>query len=222
MSAAKKINLEPAGSTLGDSNTSEEYTAAIAAMEQEREALVKQAKALEDEQDAALFGQGNLHEVNNRRQAMAAQIMTLEKRIAGATRRMEDAIARETLADIEGYGKRAASLGGDLKDVYRQFFEHIEAARQALFRADEISRDLGMINMRLESAGRRNLTVNIETCRSQGMGEPVRPPQDIRTRFRAVDRSLTALYSAGGPLNGRLRNENPKNRPGQRFPGPTH
>ncbi|WIW56591.1 hypothetical protein LRP31_16200 [Mesorhizobium mediterraneum] len=159
---------------------------------------------LEQAQDRAIFGDGDLGELRAALTDCNAAIALLEKTIEAANKRRAEAAEREARADIVALGDEIKSKAASLGERWRTVHRLIEQLRQELFEADALVRAIATANGLFNAAGVADLKINLTTTRRAAMAGPhAAVPARLGRPAVQADRMLLSFLSPGGALDPR-------------------
>lgn len=186
---------------LTDDNTAAEYEAAL---EQGREELTKLRLREDDlrvQHDEALFGKGDVADVERQLDVLAIEYGTIQKRMEGAERRLSQARKREREVASEDAAERLRDLDAQVTAHYSRIREHVEAIRAEMFAADPLFNQMDYLNeiVGRDRAGDRKSPQGVVN-RTFG-GKYSSRPESIRNRsVIAADQALCEMFSPAGSL----------------------
>ena len=194
----------PHADDLGRARTAADFAAVIALLDTDLNAAIARRQDLEQAEDRAIFGDGDLAAARAALDDCNAAIQLIEQTIDAADKRRSEAAASEARADIAALGDdikaRAARLGERWRSVHRL----IEQLRQELFEADALARAIATANGLFDAAGVADLKVNLTTIRRAAMAGPrAAVPARLSRPAIQADRLLLSFLSPGGALDPR-------------------
>ncbi|UVK37637.1 hypothetical protein LHFGNBLO_004702 [Mesorhizobium sp. AR10] len=194
----------PHAEALGRARTAADFAAVIALLDTDLNDAIARKSELQQAEDRAIFGDGDLAAARSALDDCNATITLLEKTIDTAGKRRAEAAQSEARADIAALGEeisaKAAALGERWKNVHRL----IEQLRQELFEADALSRAIATANGLFDAAGVTDLKVNLTATRRATMaGARAAAPARLSRAALQADRLLLTFLSPGGALDPR-------------------
>ncbi|WP_292405225.1 hypothetical protein, partial [Mesorhizobium sp.] len=157
---------------LGRARTAADFAAVIALLDTDLNNAATCKQELEQAEDSAIFGDGDLGEVRAALTDCNAAIALLEKTIEAANKRRAEAAEREARADVTALGDEIKSKAASLGERWRTVQRLIEQLRQELFEADALNRAIATANGLFDAAGVADLKINLTTTRRAAMGGP--------------------------------------------------
>ncbi|ESY09591.1 MULTISPECIES: hypothetical protein [unclassified Mesorhizobium] len=196
--------MTPHAETLGKARTAADFAAVIALLDTDINDAVVRRRALEQAEDRAVFGDGDLAAARAALDACNDVITLLEKTICVADTRRIDAAESEARADIAALGDEIAAKAATLTERWRNAARLVELLRQELFEADALVRAIATANGLFDAASVAELKINLTAARRAAMaGARAAAPARLSRAGLQVDRLLLSLLAAGGPLDPR-------------------
>ncbi|MET3577660.1 hypothetical protein ABID19_000675 [Mesorhizobium robiniae] len=198
------MNTIPHAEDLGRARTAADFAAVIALLDTDLNNAAARKQELEQAEDRAIFGNGDLGEVRVALTDCNAAIALLEKTVEAVNKRRAEAAESEARADIAALGDEIKSKAASLGERWRTVKRLIEQLRQELFEADALSRTIATANGLFDAAGVAELKINLTTTRRAAMGgsRAAVPARLSRPAIQA-DRLLLSFLSPGGALDPR-------------------
>jgi hypothetical protein len=189
---------------LGRARTAADFAAVIALLDTDLNAAVARRRDLEQAEDRAVFGSGELAAARAALDACNDDITALERTICLADTRCIDAAEAEARADIAALGDEIAAKAAILTERWRNAARLIELLRQELFEADALARAIATANGLFDAAEVAELKVNLTTTRRAAMaGARAAAPSRLSRAGLQADRLLLSFLSPGGALDPR-------------------
>ncbi|AZO00578.1 hypothetical protein EJ066_27575 [Mesorhizobium sp. M9A.F.Ca.ET.002.03.1.2] len=194
----------PLAEDLGRARTAADFAAVIALLDVDLNNVAARKQELEQAEDRAIFGDGDLGEVRAALARTNAAIALIEKTIEAAHKRRAAAAQSEARADIVALGEEIAAKAEALTQRWQTANWLIEQLRLELFEADALSRAIATANGRLDAAGAAELKINLTTIRRAAMAGPrAAVPARLSRRAIQADKLLLSFLSPGGALDPR-------------------
>jgi chromosome segregation ATPase len=194
----------PHAEDLGRARTAADFVAVIALLDTDLNTAAARKQELEQAEDRAIFGDGDLGELRAALTDCNAAIALLEKTVEAANKRRAEAAEREARADIAALGDEIKSKATSLGERWRAVHRLIEQLRQELFEADALSRTIATANGLFDAAGVAELKINLTTTRRAAMaGSRAAVPARLSRPAIQADRLLLSFLSPGGALDPR-------------------
>ncbi|MBA1143185.1 hypothetical protein [Mesorhizobium neociceri] len=189
---------------LGKARTAADFAAVIALLDTDINHAVAHRRELEQAEDRAVFGDGDLAAARAALDACNDVITVLEKTICVADTRRIEAAESEARADIAALGDEIAAKAATLTERWRSARRLVEQLRQELFEADALVRAIATANGLFDAAGVAELKVNLTATRRAAMAvaRAAAPARLSRAGLHA-DRLLLSLLAPGGALDPR-------------------
>ncbi|MER9406180.1 hypothetical protein NKI36_19310 [Mesorhizobium caraganae] len=196
--------MTPHAEALGKARTAADFAAVIALLDTDLNDAVARRRELEQAEDRAVFGDGNLAAARAALDACNDVITMLEKTICIADSRRIDAAESEARADIAALGDEMAAKIATLTERWRSARRLVEQLRQELFEADALVRAIATANGLFDAAGVDDLKVNLTAARRAAMaGARAAAPSRLSRAGLQADRLLLSLLAIGGALDPR-------------------
>ncbi len=196
--------MPPHAETLGKARTAADFAAVIALLDTDLNDAVARRRELEQAEDRAVFGDGDLAAARAALDGCNDAIALLEKTICLADTRRIDAAESEARADIAALGDEIAAKAVALTGRWRNAARLVEVLRQELFEADALVRAIATANGLFDAAGVAELKVNLTTTRRAAMaGARAAAPARLSRAGLQADRLLLSFLSPGGALDPR-------------------
>jgi hypothetical protein len=194
----------PHAEDLGKAQTAAEYAAVIALLDTDLNDAIARKQQLEQAEDCAIFGDGNLAAARAALDDCNDTITLLKKSIEAADKRRSAAAQSEARADIAALGEEIKAKAASLGERWKTVHQLVERLRQELFEADALNRAVTTANGLFDAAGLAGLKVNLTTIRRAAMAGPraALPARLSRPAIQA-DRLLLSFLSPGGALDPR-------------------
>jgi chromosome segregation ATPase len=198
------VTTIPHADDLGRARTAADFAAVIALLDTELNNAAARKQELEQAEDRAVFGDGDLGEVRAALTDCNAAVALLEKTIEAVRRRRAAAAQGEARADIVALGDEIKSKAASLGERWRTVHRLIEQLRQELFEADALNRAIATANGLFDAAGVADLKINLTTIRRAAMaGARAAAPARLGRPAIQADRLLLSYLSPGGALDPR-------------------
>ncbi|MER9392508.1 MULTISPECIES: hypothetical protein [unclassified Mesorhizobium] len=196
--------MTPHAETLGKARTAADFAAVIALLDTDINDAVVRRRALEQAEDRAVFGDGDLAAARAALDACNDVITLLEKTICVADTRRIDAAESEARADIAAIGDEIAAKAATLTERWRNAARLVELLRQELFEADALVRAIATANGLFDAASVAELKINLTAARRAAMaGAGAAAPARLSRAGLQADRLLLSLLATGGALDPR-------------------
>ncbi|MER9918105.1 MULTISPECIES: hypothetical protein [unclassified Mesorhizobium] len=196
--------MTPHAETLGKARTAADFAAVIALLDTDINDAVVRRRALEQAEDRAVFGDGDLAAARAALDACNDVITLLEKTICVADTRRIDAAESEARADIAAIGDEIAAKAATLTERWRNAARLVELLRQELFEADALVRAIATANGLFDAASVAELKINLTAARRAAMaGARAAAPARLSRAGLQADRLLLSLLATGGALDPR-------------------
>ncbi|WP_292157706.1 hypothetical protein [Mesorhizobium sp.] len=194
----------PLAEDLGRARTAADFAAVIALLETDLNDAIARKQDLEQAEDRAIFGDGDLAEVRAALARTNAAIALIEKTIEAGGKRRAAAAQSEARADIVALGDEIKSKAASLGERWRIVHRLIEQLRQELFEADALNRAITTANGLFDAAGIADLKINLTTTRRAAMAAPrAAVPARLSRPAIQADKLLLSFLSPGGVLDPR-------------------
>ncbi|MER8829863.1 hypothetical protein NKH73_27760 [Mesorhizobium sp. M0938] len=198
------MNIIPHAEDLGRARTAADFAAVIALLDTDLNNAAARKQELEQAEDRAIFGNGDLGEVRAALTDCNAAIALLEKTVEAVNKRRAEAAESEAHADIAALGDEIKSKATSLGERWRTVHWLVEQLRQELFEADALSRTIATANGLFDAAGVAELKINLTTTRRAAMaGSRASVPARLSRPAIQADRLLLSFLSPGGALDPR-------------------
>ncbi|WP_292509316.1 hypothetical protein [Mesorhizobium sp.] len=189
---------------LGRARTAADFAAVIALLDTDLNNAAARKQELEQAEDSAIFGDGDVGAVRTALTDCNVAIALLEKTIEAADKRRAAAAQSEARADIAALGDEIKSKAASLGERWRTVHRLIEQLRQELFEADALNRAITTANGLFDAAGVADLKINLTTTRRAAMAGPrATLPARLSRPAMQADRLLLSFLSPGGALDPR-------------------
>ncbi|ESX85943.1 hypothetical protein [Mesorhizobium sp. LNJC403B00] len=196
--------MTPHAETLGKARTAADFAAVIALLDTDINDAVVRRRALEQAEDRAVFGDGDLAAARAALDACNDVIAVLEKTICVADTRRIEAAESEARADIAALGDEIAAKAATLTERWRNAARLVELLRQELFEADALVRAIATANGLFDAASVAELKINLTAARRAAMaGARAAAPARLSRAGLQADRLLLSLLATGGALDPR-------------------
>lgn len=184
--------------------TAADFAAVIALLDSELNDAVARRRDLEQAEDRAIFGDGDLAAARAALDDGNEAIARIEKAMETANRRRIAAAEEEARADIAALGDEVEAKAEALAQRWRIVARLVEQLRQELFEADALARAIATANGLFDAAGVAGLKVNLTAARRAAMaGARAAAPARLSRAGVQADRLLLSLISPGGALDPR-------------------
>ena len=189
---------------LGKARTAADFAAVIALLDTDLNNAVARRRELEQAEDQAVFGDGDLAAARAALDACNDLVTLLEKAICVADTRRIEAAESEARADIAALGDEIGAKASALGERWRTVHRLVEQVRQELFEADALARAIATANGLFDAAGVTDLKVNLTTTRRAAMaGSRAAAPARLSRPAIQADRLLLSFLTPGGTLDPR-------------------
>ncbi|MER8433540.1 hypothetical protein [Mesorhizobium caraganae] len=196
--------MTPHTEALGKARTAADFAAVIALLDTDLNDAAARRRELEQAEDRAVFGDGDLAAARAALDACNDAITVLEKTICIADTRRIEAAESEARADIAALGDEIAAKTATLTERWRSARRLVEQLRQELFEADALVRAIATANGLFDAAGVTELKVNLTAARRAAMaGARAAAPSRLSRAGLQADRLLLSLLATGGALDPR-------------------
>ncbi|UCI06255.1 hypothetical protein [Mesorhizobium sp. B1-1-8] len=194
----------PHAEHLGRARTAADFAAVIALLDTDLSCAVASRRDLQQAEDRAILGDGDLAAARARLDDCNMAIAMLEKTIAAASSRRAAAAESEARADIEALGEEIEGKAALLGARWRAARRLVEQLREELFEADALTRAIATANGLFDAAGLPRLRINLAAARRAAMAGPrAAAPARLSRAGLEADRLLLALIGPGGALDPR-------------------
>jgi len=188
----------------GRARAAADFGAVIAVLDTDLNDAVARRRDLEQAEDRAVFGSGDLAAARTALDDCNDAIALLEKTICVADTRRIEAAEAEARADIAALGDEIQAKAAVLSDRWRTVARLVEQLRQELFEADALVRTITTANGLFDAAGVADLKVNLTAARRAAMtGARAASPARLSRASLQADRLLVSLLATGGALDPR-------------------
>jgi len=138
---------------LGKARTAADFAAVIDLLDTDLGDAVTRKHELQQAEDRAIFGDGDLAAARKALDDGNAAIALLEKTIDAADKRRAEAATSEARADIAALGEEISARTATLGERWRSVHRLVEQLRQELFEADALARSITTANGLFDAAG---------------------------------------------------------------------